>query len=203
MTRWWTSDHHFGHRNIITYCDRPFEDVDEMHCALVDNWNAEVNDDDEVWVLGDLVLQQSSVNLMTHVSRMKGRKILVPGNHDACWQGHTKGVRKVAQYLNLGGFEEIIDRPEPVIIAGEEVQMSHFPYRDDRPDRPHPERFTEWRPTDTGRWLLCGHIHDLWRQQGKQINVGVDAWEFAPVSEDVLAEIIRNGPAQLAPLPLA
>ena len=51
--------------------------------------------------------------------------------------------------------------------------------------------------TSLGGWLLCGHIHERWRQDGKQINVGVDAWRFAPVSDDTICEVIRSGPARI------
>ena len=56
MTRWYTSDHHFGHNNIIRYCGRPFPDADTMDNEMVDRWNDLVDDSDEVWILGDLVM---------------------------------------------------------------------------------------------------------------------------------------------------
>ena len=194
MSRWWTSDHHFGHANIIEYCNRPFASADEMNKAMVDRWNDLVADGDEVWIVGDLVLGQLTVNLSAHVWRLKGRKILVPGNHDACWQGQKKGARQITAYLDLGGIARIVDDPVPVEIAGQEVQVNHFPYDPGEPGRP--ARFAQWRPEDTGGWLLCGHIHERWRQHGKQINVGVDAWNFAPVADDAIAEMIESGPAR-------
>lgn len=33
-------------------------------------------------------------------------------------------------------------------------------------------------------FCLTGHIHSLWKVQPKMINVGVDAWNYRPVSED-------------------
>jgi len=48
MTTWFTADLHFGHRNIIECCNRPFADVDAMNCALIQNWNQVVSDDDTV-----------------------------------------------------------------------------------------------------------------------------------------------------------
>ena len=56
MTRWFTADLHFGHANIIRYCDRPWPDVDAMDRGLINRWNATVADDDEVWVLGDVAM---------------------------------------------------------------------------------------------------------------------------------------------------
>ena len=173
---------------------RPFAGADEMNKAMVDRWNDVVAVGDEVWIVGDLVLGQLTVNLSAHVWRLKGRKILVPGNHDACWQGQKKGARQITAYLDLGGIARIVDDPAPVEIAGQRVQVNHFPYDPGEPGRP--ARFARWRPEDSGGWLLCGHIHERWRQHGKQINVGVDAWNFAPVADDTIAEMIESGPAR-------
>ena len=70
MGRWWTSDHHFGHANIIRYCARPFTDADAMNRAMVDRWNDVVDDGDEVWMLGDLVMGQLTVNLRSGPARV-------------------------------------------------------------------------------------------------------------------------------------
>ena len=113
MGRWWTSDHHFGHANIIKYCNRPFASADEMNKAMVNRWNDLVADDDEVWIVGDLVLGQLTVNLSAHVWRLKGRKILVPGNHDSCWQGQQKAKPQVTCYLGPRGHLPHRRRPRP------------------------------------------------------------------------------------------
>ena len=194
MSRWWSSDQHFGHTNIIRYCGRPFVDTDAMAAAMVDRWNDVVADSDEVWMLGDLVMNQLAVNLAAHVARLKGRKILVPGNHDACWQGHRKGPRQVPAYYEIGGIAHIIDNPSPVVIAGQQLRISHFPYLI---DTHHDLRYVEHRPDDDGGWLLHGHVHEKWRQNGRQINVGVDAWDFAPVSDDTISEMVHAGPAHI------
>ena len=195
MSRWWTSDHHFGHANIIKYCNRPFVDVDEMNNVMVDRWNDCVVDSDEVWVLGDLILGPLTAILGAHVARLKGRKILVPGNHDSCWQGQKRGARQRLAYYNIGGIHSIVDNPKPVTLAGETVLINHFPYDPEIPERP--VQFAQWRPANEGGWLLCGHIHERWRQEGKQINVGVDAWGFAPVNDDALIKMVESGPAQI------
>ncbi len=79
---WWlTSDHHFGHKMIITYEDRPFTDVDEMDRVMIDKWNDVVKDGDVVFHLGDFsfhnVKKSSDI-----LSELRGEKILVLGNHD-------------------------------------------------------------------------------------------------------------------------
>ncbi len=194
MTRWWTSDQHFGHENIIRYCARPFANSDEMSEAMVERWNDVVADSDEVWMLGDLVMNQLPKRLKDHVARLKGHKILVPGNHDACWQHHRKGPKQKEVYYRLGGIAEILDDPAPVSLADVDVLVNHFPYRN---DSHHDQRYQQYRPEDTGGWLLHGHIHEKWRQNDRQINVGVDAWDFAPVDDDTLADLIRSGPANI------
>ena len=167
-----------------------------MNRTMVDRWNDVVDDSDEVWIIGDLVMSRLTVNLSAHVWWLKGRKILVPGNHDTCWRGRKKGPSQITAYLDLGGIALIVDDPEPVVLAGQTVQINHFPYEPATPGQP--VRFAQWRLEDNGDWLLCGHIHQKWRQNGRQINVGVDAWDFTPVNDDTISEAIRSGPARVA-----
>ena len=193
--RWWTSDHHFGHENIIGFCDRPFESVHAMHLALVERHNDIVADGDEEWILGDLVMRNHRMLLRYAVSKLRGIKILVPGNHDLCWAGRNPDPHRRVLYLDEGGIDRISHKP-PVRLAGETVRLNHFPYRAEAPESP--QRFAEWRPEDTGDWLLCGHVHNAWRQKRRQINVGVDAWHYNPVNDDTLAALIAAGPNNIA-----
>ena len=75
---WIISDTHFGHYNIIKYCDRPFKNVTDMDEALITNWNNEIKKDDKVYHLGDFGLP-SSYNILPY---LHGRIRLVLGNHD-------------------------------------------------------------------------------------------------------------------------
>lgn len=72
-------------------------------------------------------------------------------------------------------------------VGGRKVLVCHLPYRGDSKDT---DRYLAFRPIDEGKWLLCGHIHEKWRQQQRMINVGVDVWDFAPVSEETLVELM-------------
>ena len=40
-----TSDLHFFHRNIMQFCQRPFNNLVEMNEALINNWNNTVDND--------------------------------------------------------------------------------------------------------------------------------------------------------------
>ena len=207
MTTYYTSDLHFGHLNIIRFCDRPVPGVSAMNSRLVQLWNETVTDDDTVWVLGDVALGALDESL-AHIGKLAGHKILVPGNHDRCWEGdralrkgdpEARERRRAAareRYLSAG-FAEIRDRPERVVLGDQEVDLSHFPYEGDSHGA---DRFVEYRPVDRGGWVVHGHVHDTWRQRGRQINVGVDVWGGRPVPAEAIAGLIGDGPRELEPM---
>ena len=57
MNTRFTSDYHFKHANIIKYCHRPFQNVEEMNETIITNHNARVLEDDMVFDLGDFLEQ--------------------------------------------------------------------------------------------------------------------------------------------------
>lgn len=203
-----TSDLHFGHAGIIRYCARPFAGVAAMDERLVDLWNETVRPQDTVWVLGDVALGDLGASLGL-VGLLAGHKILVPGNHDRCWLGERsflKGsaddvARRLAaartRYLDAG-FAEIADDPAPIAVGPATAKLSHFPYVGDSTEV---DRHVEHRPADEGGWLLHGHVHERWRQRGRMINVGVDAWAGRPVPLETLAGLIEAGEHDLERLP--
>ncbi len=186
MGTFFTADLHFGHNNIITYCSRPFVGVEEMNAGLMARWNSVVGDDDTVHVLGDVALGslQSSLSL---VSKLSGHKILYPGNHDRCWYGHGESSLGWEEQYRDVGFEEIRQGPFTATLCGRKVLLCHLPYEGDSGDT---ERYHALRPPDHGGWLLHGHVHNKWRQRGRMINVGVDVWDYSPVSEEDIGALM-------------
>lgn len=85
---------HFGHANIIKYCDRPFAHADEMDEAMVERWNAAVRPQDHVYHLGDVAMKQQKIDAV--LPRLNGHLRLVRGNHD---------IFKTQHYLRY--FDEI------------------------------------------------------------------------------------------------
>ncbi len=186
MTRWFTADPHFGHANIIGYCNRPFADVDVMNDSLIANWNETVAPDDTVWVLGDFALGQITDTLPS-TSELNGHKILVAGNHDRCWAGHgPKAQGWTDRYLEAG-FDEVVQESVTITVGGQPVLVSHFPYEGDSQDR---DRYVEHRPVDEGGWLLHGHVHGAWAERARMINVGVDARNYRPMSESEVEALL-------------
>jgi len=205
MSTWFTADLHLSHTNIIVYSGRPFYDADSMNEAIIESWNDMVAPDDTVWVLGDIAFGKQDQSLPL-VGLLHGNKILVPGNHDRCFVGHRrlhKGdpeahairLNRARQPYLDAGFAQIFDSPEPVDIAGHCVLLSHFPYVGD--SRAEHDRYDAWRPINRGGWLVHGHVHEKWRQTGRQINVGLDAWGGRPVKIDEVANLINAGPGNL------
>ena len=196
MTTWFTSDLHFGHANIIQYSGRPFHDVDHMNWALIERWNALVQPDDTVWVMGDVAMGRIDETLPL-VRHLLGHKRLLTGNHDRCWDGHGA---KAAEWINRyeeAGFEEIHQGSIELSVGGYAVVACHFPYSGDSQEK---DRYPGARPIDDGRWLLHGHVHELWRQRQRMINVGSDAWAWRPVDEATIVALIEAGPNDLQPI---
>lgn len=80
MEWFFTADHHFGHANIIKYCNRPFDTVEEMDEVLIQRWNEVVRGQDVVIYAGDFTLRNSYAQEL--IDRLKGNKIFLKGNHD-------------------------------------------------------------------------------------------------------------------------
>ena len=81
MKTWFTSDHHFGHQNIIKYCDRPFGGVEHMNAEMIRKWNEVVAPEDLVWHLGDVAMGKRH-RLPEYRAQLNGRIHLIRGNHD-------------------------------------------------------------------------------------------------------------------------
>jgi calcineurin-like phosphoesterase family protein len=136
VNRFVISDTHFGHTNIWAKFKRPdgkptrpFTSNEEMDETMIERWNAKVKPGDTVYHLGDVVINQKSLHL---VSRLNGRKILVRGNHD---------IFKDKQYADVG-FEQI----HGVRVFVDKFILSHIPL--------HPDCVTERFKVN-----VHGHLH--------------------------------------------
>jgi calcineurin-like phosphoesterase family protein len=76
--KWFIADLHFGHSNIVKYCNRPFKDVMEMDDTIINNWNSVVNSQDTVYVIGDFCFGNASY----YIEKLKGNKVFLAGSHD-------------------------------------------------------------------------------------------------------------------------
>lgn len=106
------SDTHFGHANIIKYANRPFSDVEEMNKTIMDNWNSVINDNDEIYHLGDVCF----TNDYSFLKKLKGKKKLILGNHDS--------KNKLSEYF------EILQPIHELRNLGHKFVLSHYPIFD-------------------------------------------------------------------------
>lgn len=197
MTTYFTSDTHFSHKNIIHLGDgRPFKDIEEHNEMIVRNFNSVLTPDDTLIHLGDVALGPWPDGLSYVKRLLAGNKILVPGNHD-----RVSSVEKPARRERfLPDYLEAFDVVWPEVASGwidekHNVQLSHYPYTGESLAG-RPDRYTELRPVNDGRVLIHGHTHanDVvsFDNDTLMISVGVDAWDFHPVSEHAISEIIRD-----------
>lgn len=164
-----TSDTHFNHENIVSFCERPFKDAKEMDETLINNWNRVVGEDDIVFHLGDFCFG-GVAKWKNYLDRLNGRVYLILGNHD---------LKNIRQGLT-GRFEEV-NGGMCIWIEDYQIFLSHYPflcfeggYRDDV-------------------WQLFGHVHSRIGNTGfdadrlnylypTQLDVGVDNNNFTPLS---------------------
>lgn len=175
MSIFFTSDNHFFHENVILYCNRPFQNADEMNDAMVDNWNKVVKPGDTVYHLGDFFMGKAS-DWPEIMAYLDGDIILIRGNHD-------KGT--TTKYLNLGFKEVHNDLIRE--IDGKKVWMNHYPWHDYKRELLRPERNVK-----TYDIALCGHIHQHWKYKDGLFNVGVDVNNFTPISLNHVLEYLKD-----------
>lgn len=166
MANWYTADTHFLHENIISFCQRPFNSVDEMDAALIENMWAVVQPEDELWIVGDFAYGPRSKDqskLQKIFDQMPGaKKHIVTGNHD---------------------LEPTLDLPWDSIHSLVEVR-----------DGPHNQAHTlchypliTWNHARRQALHMFGHVHNNWLGSRNAVNVGVDVWKFMPVSFEQIA----------------
>lgn len=195
-----SSDHHWGHANIIKYCNRPYTDAHEMNKDMIERWNAKVTKNDVVWYLGDFSMNPSNVAAI--LERLNYKELhLVPGNHDKCFRQDKKWVEQYRKWFTSVNFVDPKNRHEcnflnNTVGFNEVVNISHFPYKNEG-DSGYVDRYNDIRTEDNGKVLLCGHIHEKWKHKFTEkgtlmVNVGVDAWDLAPVHMNDLLTYIQE-----------
>lgn len=113
------SDTHFGDKRVFDKCSRPFKDVNECAEFIVDRWNDKVKGDDHVYILGDIA-EDSYVDGIDILKRLKGHKHFIVGNHD----------EKMLPLYKKSGVFESIDFIKLITDSGRKVCLRHYPLMD-------------------------------------------------------------------------
>lgn len=179
---YYIGDPHLGHAAIIRLCSRPFQTVEEMDETIIENWNRRVTNGDTVFVLGDLMFRNKK-SPAEYLSRLKGHKILILGNHDASWIWQ-EGARK---YLDTDiSMMELVDHNRKVVLC-------HYP-------------MLTWPNVRSGAYMVYGHLHGHREQDPcvrygltpRMLNSCVEVNGYQPVTLDEMIEnnrIFREKPS--------
>ena len=173
MTIWYTADTHFGHENILRFCNRPFSSVSQMDATLLKNMWKLVKPDDHLWILGDLAFgakAKDSAYVETIFNQLPGaERHLVIGNHDL-------EPTLELPWDSVSNYKELRDGPQ-----GQLNTLCHYP-------------MVTWNHARRGALQLFGHVHNNWRGTRNSVNVGVDVWDFQPVTFDDVARRAKKLP---------
>lgn len=170
MQTYFTSDTHFDHKNVIQYCNRPFQSVDEMNVAMVEKWNSVVSPKDVVYHLGDFTLGDIR-HFSKWANQLNGTIKILPGSHDHLWLKDFKSSEKFQVIAPLVSIEvpEIMNGKYPQVLV-----MCHYSMQ-------------VWDRSHYGSWHLFGHSHGNLEGIGLSFDVGVDCTEFVPLSVEQVA----------------
>ncbi len=156
MARFFTSDTHFGDTRILRSAKRPFTTIDAHDRHIVARWQATVAAEDELWHLGDVAPGFDAVALGALLDALPGRKHLVTGNND------DDATRTHPAWTSVHDYREIIEDETFLVLC-------HYALR-------------TWNRIGKGSLDLHGHSHNMLKPLARQFDVGVDAWDFAPVT---------------------
>lgn len=175
-----TSDTHFGHSNIIKYCQRPFNSAEHMDEVLISNWNEVVSPQDIVFHLGDFCFG-SDKEWIEILKRLNGTKYLILGNHD---------LKKIANSNQIKDYFADINMQMRVVVDKQKLLLNHYP-------------FLCFEGGYQNVWQLFGHVHSSKHSTGldkerlvhlfpTQYDVGVDNNNYRPVSFAQVSQIITE-----------
>lgn len=172
MATYFTADTHFGHHNIIRLSKRPFNSADEMDETMIKRWNSVVGPDDDIWHLGDFAFRHKNTCADYIFSRLNGNKRLIIGNHDS------------EQVLALPWAQPPLFYNELALSENghiEQIVLFHYGIR-------------SWNGMFRKSIHLYGHSHGNLPGCSRALDVGVDCWDYTPVS-------LKQIKARMATLP--
>ncbi len=168
-----TSDLHLGHDRDFIYSPRGFSNIKEHDETIIKNWNEIVKNEDIVYILGDIMLNDNKKGL-AYLKSLKGKKKFIRGNHDN--DERWELIRQVGEII---GYATIIE------YNGDHFYLSHYP--------------TITTPKDVIKshslYCLYGHTHSkekFYDDNPNIYNISVDANDLKPISIEDIKKNIEN-----------
>ena len=134
---------------------------------MIARWNEVVGPDDEVWHLGDFAVGQSATRMGELLDGLPGAKHLIVGNNDGA---ATAGLSQWASVQHYAELE----------VEGTWLILCHYPLR-------------TWNRIGRGAFNLHGHSHGRLAPLARQVDVGVDCWDFRPITLAEIRPLRRRG----------
>lgn len=163
--KYYIADTHFGHKNVLRFDNRPFTDVDEMDRVLIENWNSVVRDEDDVYIIGDLIYRTDKEPTW-YLEQLKGKKHLIVGNHD---EKLIKDKSFRSYFVEIRDMLAVFDDDKKLFLC-------HYP-------------MAEWPSYFRGSYHLYAHIHnninetfDIMKGKDRALNVGCMINGYKPVT---------------------
>lgn len=176
---WFTSDWHLNHFNIIKYCNRPFNSIDEMNNVIINNYINFIKENDLVFFVGDIffLIKDEKEFIKEIFNSLPGKKYLIRGNHD----------KQISDcFFEQCGFEFITKKfiDEKFIVVHDSKNISK-------------------RELKSNKIIIYGHSHNSNPQMYLENNpnwnkaftydCGVDANNFNPINLRAIKKFVYNG----------
>ena len=175
---YFTSDLHFCHDRAFMFEPRGFTNIDDHDKTIIENWNKTITDEDEVYLLGDLMLNDNEKG-MSYMRQLKGKIHIILGNHDT--------PMRASLYATLPNVLEVVHAAQ-IKYKGKMFYLSHYPTVTSAGEaQKGPEKVL---------YSLFGHTHqqtNFYNDSYFIYHVGLDSHNNYPVSiEQVIEECYNN-----------
>lgn len=167
----YAADHHFFHRGVLDWCSdtRPFDNLRDMHDAIIEAHNARAERSTDVYFLGDFAGPCDDKELEKVFNAMKGRKHLVIGNHD------NRAVLRLRWSSQVKPWNTVKDGDRRIFLC-------HYAIH-------------SWPGMYNGHYHFYGHTHGKLPSHGRSIDVGLDSWQLAPrTADEIIARMAEWNP---------
>ena len=165
---WIISDTHFGHKNIVKYCNRPMH----HNSLMIAQWHKRVAPEDVVLHFGDLAVWYGPEKdeWLEKAAELPGKKYMLRGNHDLLKDKMFAkyGFTIIPEFIQEMEYKRNLKR----------VLFSHYPDVD---------RIGSWDVN------IHGHIHNndldpkLAATNRRYINVSIEMMDYKPTKlKDIL-----------------
>ena len=175
---YFTSDLHFCHQREFLYGPRGFSNIQEHNETIIKNWDKIIKPTDEVYVLGDLMLN-NDVEGMRCLRQLVGTIHIILGNHDT--ENRVENYRHCYNVTSVSYADKIKYQNYHFYLSHYPTITSNFDY-----DKPLKARLIN----------LCGHTHtknkfeDWDRYDSPVYHVELDAHDNKPISiDDIIQDI--------------